>query len=167
MKPSNYLTANCPESARRAARALAVACSVLLAFPAIADGGKRVPLLPAYSQECASCHIAFPPGMLPAASWQHLMANLSKHYGTDASLDPATTRLLASWLAANAGTWKRVGEVPPEDRITRSAWFIRKHHEVSPATWKLPGVKSAANCSACHPKAEQGDFNEHDIRIPR
>ncbi len=170
------LTTKCFIAARHQARALAAACCALLPLlpilplPAMADGGtraSRVPLLPAYSQECASCHNPFPPGMLPAASWQRLMAGLSKHYGTDASLDPATTQALTTWLVANAGTWKRVGEVPPEDRITRSAWFIRKHHEVSPATWKLPAVKRAANCSACHPKSEQGDFNEHDIRIPR
>ena len=74
---------------------------------------------------------------------------------------------LDSWLAANAGTYKRVREVPPEDRISRSAWFVRKHDEVSASTWKLPAVKSAANCSACHTRADQGDFNEHDVRIPR
>lgn len=170
MNLSNYLTANRNHRARHAALALAVACCVLLPFPVSADEGKRasrVPLLPAYTQECASCHIPFPPGMLPTASWQRLTSKLSKHYGTDASLDAATTQKLTAWLVANAGTWKRVGEVPPEDRITRSAWFIRKHHEVTPATWKLPAVKRAANCSACHPESEQGDFNEHDIRIPR
>jgi hypothetical protein len=29
--------------------------------------------------------------MLPAASWQRLMGNLPRHFGTDASLDAATT----------------------------------------------------------------------------
>jgi hypothetical protein len=93
--------------------------------------------------------------------------NLSRHYGTDASLDPATTQELATWLAANAGTYKRVSGQPPEDRISRSAWFIRKHDEVAAATWKLPAVKSAANCSACHTQSDLGDFNERNIRIPR
>ncbi len=88
------------------------------------------------------------------------MDNLPRHYGTDASLDPALTRKLSAWLDANAGTGKRAREQPPEDRITRSAWFVREHDEVRAATWKLPAVKSAANCSACHTQAEQGDFNE-------
>jgi hypothetical protein len=105
--------------------------------------------------------------MLPAASWQHLMNNLPRHYGTDASLDAASVKELSTWLAANAGTYKRVREEPPEDRITRSAWFIRKHDEVPAATWKLPAVKSAARCTACHAQAEQGDFNERNVRIPR
>ncbi|MBK7473329.1 MAG: diheme cytochrome c [Betaproteobacteria bacterium] len=141
-----------------------------LAGAALADGGNRaarLPLLPKYQQECAACHIAYPPGMLPAASWQRTMSTLQRHYGTDASLDPATTQELATWLAANAGTYKRVSGQPPEDRISRSAWFIRKHDEVAAATWKLPAVKSAANCSACHTQSDQGDFNERNIRIPR
>ena len=56
---------------------------------------------------------------------------------------------------------------PPQDRITRSAWFLREHGEVRPATWALPAVKSAANCAACHTRADQGEFRERDIRIPR
>lgn len=131
------------------------------------DRAARTPLLAKYREECAACHIAYPPGMLPAASWQRVMANLPRHFGTDASLDPGTVNALAGWLTANAAASGRRSDPPPEDRITRSAWYVRKHHEVSPATWNLPGVKSAANCAACHTRADQGDFNEHTVRIPR
>jgi hypothetical protein len=137
---------------------------------AYAGGGEhalRAPLLPAYQQECASCHVAYPPGLLPPASWQRLMGNLPRHFGTDASLDAASRKELTAWLAANAGTYRRVAEAPPEDRITRSAWFVRKHDEVPARTWKLPAVKSPSNCVACHARAEQGDFDEHNVRIPR
>ena len=71
-----------------------------------------------YQQECAACHIAYPAGMLPAASWQRLMGTLGKHYGADASLDEATTREIGAWLKTQAGTYKRVSEEPPQDRIT-------------------------------------------------
>lgn len=128
--------------------------------------GPSVVLLPKYKQECAACHVAFPPGMLAADSWRRLLSNLAHHYGVDASLDDATVHELATWLGANAGSYRRVREAPPEDRITRSAWFIRKHDEVPPALWKRPAVKSAANCAACHTQADQGDFNEHAVRIP-
>jgi mono/diheme cytochrome c family protein len=137
---------------------------------ALAGDGQRassVSLLPKYRQECAACHIAYPPGMLPAASWQRVMNDLPRHYGTDASLDPATVEELSVWLAAHAGTYKRVSEQPPHERITRSAWFVRKHDEVPAATWKLPAVKGPANCIACHAQADQGDFSEHRVRIPR
>ena len=131
------------------------------------DRRTRVPLLPRYQQECASCHLAYPPGMLPAESWRRLINNLPRHFGTDASLEPVSAKELSAWLAANAGTYKRVREAPPGDRITASGWFMRKHDEVPPAAWKRPAVKSAANCSACHAQADQGDFNEHAVRIPR
>lgn len=136
--------------------------------PAMAESnGRQVPLLPKYSQECAACHIAYSPALMPAASWRRIMSNLPNHFGTDASLDPATTKELALWINAHAGSYKRVSEEPPQDRITRTAWFVRKHNEVSAASWKNPAVKSAANCIACHTTAEKGDFNERNIRIPR
>jgi hypothetical protein len=154
---------------RRILAGLAAAAGLMQCAAAAADGA-RAPLSPPspkYKEECGACHVAYPAGLLPAASWQRLMAGLPKHFGTDASLEPALAKEISAWLAANAGTYKRVREMPPEDRITRSAWFLRKHDEVAAATWKLPAVKSAANCAACHPQADQGDFNERSIRIPR
>jgi len=129
--------------------------------------GLRVPLLPKYRQECASCHMAYPPGMLPADSWQRLINSLPRHFGTDASLDAASVMELSAWLTANAGSYNRVREAPPQDRITTSAWFSRTHEEVSSTAWRRPAIKSPANCSACHAQADQGDFNEHNVRIPR
>ncbi|MDO9095426.1 MAG: diheme cytochrome c [Rubrivivax sp.] len=135
---------------------------------ALADSARTMPRVvpPAYTQECASCHTAYPPGMLPAASWQRIMTGLDRHYGTDASIDPATVQQIGQWLEAYAGTYKRVAEEPPQDRITRSAWFERKHRKVEPTVWKLPSVKSAANCSACHPGADQGDYDDDKLRMP-
>ena len=147
----------------------AFAALALLAMPsAHADGGRAMPrhVPPAYLQECAACHVAYPPGLLPAASWRRVMSGLEKHYGTDASLDPATVQQLNQWLQAYAGTYKRVSEKPPEDRITRSAWFERKHRKIEPAAWKLPSEKSAAHCAACHTGAEQRRFSEHGLRMP-
>lgn len=130
----------------------------------------RVPLHPAYQQECAACHLAYPPGLLPAASWRRLMDNLPRHFGTDASVDAATLQQLNNWLVANGGTFRKVTRdpaPPPQDRITRAAWFVHAHDEVPAATWRRPAIKSAANCAACHTRADQGEFRERDIRIPR
>lgn len=154
---------------RRSAWAAALALALLAAAPARADR-LAVPQLQAYQQECAACHLAYPPGLLPAASWQRLMADLPHHFGTDASVDPATVRQLGDWLAAHAGTYKKVARdpsPPPQDRITRSAWFVHEHAEVPAATWQRPAIKSPAHCAACHTQAEQGDFRERNIRIPR
>ena len=151
-------------------RLLAGLASAALAQAALADGTPRVPLLPKYQQECAACHIAYAPGLLPAASWQRLMSALPRHFGTDASLDATTVREISGWLAQHAGTAKKVRRdptPPPEDRITRAAWFTREHREVPAPTWKLPAVKSASDCAACHIRADEGDFSERNIRIPR
>ncbi|NML15911.1 hypothetical protein [Azohydromonas caseinilytica] len=80
---------------------IAALSGLLLPAAVLADDHRGVPLLPAYRQECGSCHVAYPPGMLPAASWQ------------------------------------------------RAA------------------VKSRSNCAACHQRAEEGNFSERFIRIPR
>ena len=139
----------------------------LASAPAFADGPLmplRVP--PAYTQECGACHTAYPPALLPAPSWQRLMGGLDKHYGTDAALDPKTLAELSGWLQQHAGSYKRVAEQPPQDRITRSSWFERKHRKVEPAVWKLPSVKSAAQCAACHRGADQGRFDDDELITP-
>lgn len=153
-------------------RATVLLVLLLSALGAGADGGRRaaVPLPPpppAYRGECGSCHLPYPPGMLPAASWARLLQNLPRHFGTDASLDPGSVQELSAWLALHAATSQRGREAPPEDRITRSAWFQREHHEIAPATWNRPSIRGAANCAACHAQAEQGVFDEHRVRIPR
>ena len=129
----------------------------ILAFASISVSGAwadskapNVPLLPKVQAECAACHIAYPAGMLPAPSWKRLMGSLDHHYGTDASLDEAS-----------------VHEEPPQDRITTSAWFVRKHDELAPAIWKQAAVKSAANCIACHTRADKGSFREREITFPK
>jgi hypothetical protein len=130
------------------------------------------PLQPAqtnarFQQECSACHIAYPPGLLPAESWRKMMAGLDKHFGSDASLDNKDNKRIAAFLANNASNRWSATTAPL--RVTDSNWFKRKHgdHEINPAVWKKPQVKSPANCGACHPQAERGDFNERNIRIPR
>ena len=153
---------------------LGAAAALAVCFTAKARGDEaaslRTPMPATYRDECAACHVAYPPGLLPAASWRNLMSNLPRHFGADASLDPSTVKELVGWLEANAGTDRKVRRdpgSPPEDRITRSSWFVHEHDEVAPATWKLPAVKSPSNCTACHGGADQGDFSEHRVRIPR
>jgi mono/diheme cytochrome c family protein len=120
-----------------------------------------------YQKECASCHMAYPAGLLPAGSWQHLMGNLGQHFGSDASLDTASVNVILSYLTSQGGTYKRVSEMPPQDRITQSNWFGRKHDKhVNASTWARVPIGSRANCVACHQGAEQGNFNEHSVRIP-
>ncbi len=102
-----------------------------------------------YEAECASCHMGYPPGLLSEKSWQNVMSGLSKHFGTDASVDAKTQSEITSWLIKNAATRQKYSETAPENRITKTSWFIRKHDEVRSDVWKRAGIKSPANCSAC------------------
>ncbi len=116
--------------------------------------------------ECGSCHVAYPPELLPAASWRAVMAGLDRHFGANASLDAPTARELQAFAEANGATGKRAAG-PATLRITETSWFRRKHDEVAPGAWKRPAVKSAANCAACHGDAERGNYSERSVRIPR
>lgn len=155
--------------ARLSPAAVLLACSgILMLGAAQADDSPRASraMLPQYKQECAACHLAYPAGMLPARSWSRIMSGLDKHYGSDASLDAATVRQISDWLQSNAGTYKRVRDEPPQDRITRSSWFVRKHRELDDSVWTHTSVKSAANCAACHTRAEQGSFDDDELKFP-
>src|SRR5512146_2667484 len=51
-----------------------------------------------WQTECGSCHVAYPPRLLPAESWRAVMSGLDKHFGSDASLDPAAVREIGAFL---------------------------------------------------------------------
>ena len=119
-----------------------------------------------YEAECASCHMAYQPGLLGQKNWQKIMSGLDNHFGTDASLDAKAQTEITQWLVKNAATKEKYSALSPENRITKTAWFIRKHDEVKADVWKRAGVKSPANCAACHTDAAKGVFNEDNIRIP-
>lgn len=122
---------------------------------------------PIYKQECGSCHIPYPLALLPKESWVEIMNGLQKHYGTDASLSQQEMMQISSWLNGHAGTYKRVKEGPPENRITKSDWFEKKHRKISSREFLSPAVKSPSNCNACHKNAEQGNFDDDKVHIPK
>lgn len=127
--------------------------------------------LAALKSECGGCHIPYPARMLPAASWQKIMGSLGDHYGSDATLDDAAIAAqITGVLVRNAGDAARLkdsqGAAVPM-RITQTRWFIREHDELGASVWKRPAIKSAANCSACHQAAADGNFSERGIRIPK
>jgi nitrate/TMAO reductase-like tetraheme cytochrome c subunit len=145
-----------------------IAVTLLMASPVTFAAKMTMPAdVPAtYEAECASCHMAYPPALLSQQSWKNIMSGLSKHFGTDASLDPKTLTELTNWLVKNATTRQKYGETAPENRITKTSWFIRKHDEVNADVWKRASIKSPANCGACHIDAANGVFSEKNIKIP-
>jgi len=151
-----------------AAWTLGVLAGIVLVTHEAAAGGKlSAPADDRWKAECGSCHLAYPPQLLPAQAWRRMMSQLDRHFGADASLDAADRAHIAAYLERNSASGRRVRASPESLRITEGAWFLHEHDEVAPATWKHPAVKSAANCAACHTRAEEGDFGERNIRIPR
>lgn len=122
-----------------------------------------------WQSECGSCHMAYPPGLLPPKAWEQHMNTLGQHYGSDASLDPAEEQQIRDFLLRASGNNRLpvegadVAGEPP--KITATRWFKRKHHEVSAKKFARESVGGPGNCVACHRNSERGSF--HKTKIPR
>lgn len=135
------------------------------------------PVNPTYKAECGSCHMVYPPGLLPARSWVKMMGGLKDHFGENATLDKETSDKIQTFLTENAADRsslrrsqkiaKSISSNESPLRITETLYFKRQHHEVGKKIWLRKSVGSPANCAACHSRAEQGVFSEDEVRIPR
>ena len=130
-----------------------------------------------YREECASCHMAYPPMLLPARSWQKIMGTLDNHFGDNAALEKETVRILTGYLelhSADSGSSKRgrkiLRRLDPDSTPLRISTlpYIQHEHDELPARLVSgnPQVKSLSNCVACHTQAEQGRFDDDNVRIP-
>jgi len=132
---------------------------------------------PVYTEECGSCHMAYPPGLLPGRSWEKMMTTLDNHFGESAELDSAIAANLTRFLVDNGAdampdyrrSRKISRDIPNERiplRITELAYFRHEHREIPDRLITAnPEVGSLSNCNACHQKAELGSFREREIRI--
>jgi cytochrome c551/c552 len=137
-----------------------------------AEGGQSLPPIDhaATLDACAACHMAYPPQMLPARSWQKIMGNLADHFGEDASLAESVRADILAYLTTHAADASGTGQGPhflrglSADavplRITEMPFWTRAHDELAASDFSAPGVKSPANCVACHHTATKGEFGE-------
>lgn len=124
---------------------------VLLAMSAARGTERSIPPAAdtAWRSECSGCHLAYPPGLLAAAEWRRLMADLDHHFGANASLDAGLRERIGAFLADHAA---------PDDgdhsaaslRITETEWFVAKHRRKAARLWLGGRVASPAECPACH-----------------
>jgi len=132
----------------------------------------------AAATECAACHMAYPPGLLPARSWTRMMRSLENHFGEDASLSLEETQAITRYLQNNAADstyandrMRRIASGIASNaaplRFTETPYFGYLHDEVPADVWKRAKIGSRANCIACHTRAESGSFAEREIKIPK
>ena len=130
-----------------------------------------------YRTECGSCHFAYPPGFLPARSWQALMGRLDKHFGEDAELASDVRAKIQTYLENNAadrsstiGSRRVMHYMKPDEtplRLTDTYYIRLRHRNIPPTVFNnSPQLKSLSNCNACHTRADAGYFNEREVRIP-
>ncbi|MBF0629015.1 MAG: diheme cytochrome c [Magnetococcales bacterium] len=132
---------------------------------------------PLYTAECGACHFPYPSGFLPARSWEKLLTDLGEHFGENAELNAETQNTLREYLLSQAADRVksgrstkitasiRDGETPV--RITETRYFQHKHREIPRQTWEQNAkVGSLSRCDACHVRAVQGSFDEHEVQIP-
>lgn len=129
-----------------------------------------------YTKECASCHFGYPAGLLPSASWQHIMKTLNQHYGTDASIDESERAQIESYLVQNASersNYKRSVKITRSlqhgtlyTSLTQIPYLQKKHRKIDKNLINQKEVRSLARCGACHKDAEKGEFSKRTVYIP-
>lgn len=120
--------------------------------------------------ECGSCHLAFPPAMLPARSWTAMMGDLENHFGDDASLDTETVGYISRYLTDRAGDrngsryarkfLRGISMNQTPLRITELPKWAKEHRKIQQAEWSRSDVQTKANCTACHKDGEQGYYDD-------
>ena len=131
---------------------------------------------PAYTENCAACHFAYQPGLLPSGSWDKILNGLADHFGEDIDLDPESKKIIIEYLKANAADYssarlslkimRSLGHQTPL-RITEVPYIRREHHEIQVNVLKRESIGSLSNCLACHTTAEKGIYDDDNVTIPR
>ncbi len=129
-----------------------------------------------FKQECGACHFAYQPGLLPSKSWEKILSNLPSHFGEEVSLDDKSKNIIGEYLqsyAAEHSSAKRArkilkslrGQTPL--RITETPYIQEKHHELDSSIFRRESIGSRSNCIACHPTAEQGNYDDDFVKISK
>jgi len=130
-----------------------------------------------YKEECGSCHFAYQPGLLPERSWNKIMSSLSDHFGDNAELGVTAKQQILSYLVDNSAdrvndrrSIKILRSIAPNSapvRITELAYIKHKHDEIpSRLITGNDKVVSLSRCGACHQTAQDGYYNESQVKIP-
>ena len=129
---------------------------------------------PVFEEQCGACHLAFPPSLAPAATWDGILADLQHHFGADATLSAEQVAHLRAWLDANAAEhWDtlpshllRVRAADGSLRITDTPGWRHMHRHIRDTVFTAKPVYRRSNCTACHADGAAGRFAPQDIVSP-
>ena len=130
---------------------------------------------PAYKEHCGACHFNYQPELLPSGSWKKILVQLEDHFGQSFELDQEAQKAVLAYLEANAAERanskravkivRSVGNSTPL-RITEIPYIKNKHRKVSASVLNRPSIGSLSNCTACHRRAEEGNYDDDFVVIP-
>jgi hypothetical protein len=104
-----------------------------------------------YLENCAGCHVALPPEVMPSETWRQLLQD-PQHYGVVLNLPVNPPRVIIwNYLRAFSRPHAKDEEVPY--RLAKSRYFKALHPRV-----KLPQTNLIGSCVTCHPGAGQYNF---------
>ncbi len=125
-----------------------------------------------FDLQCGACHLAFPPSLAPAATWNAILADLQHHFGADASLSPDQVTSIRFWLDGNSAEhWDTLPShvlrmaAAGSLRISDTPGWQRLHRDI-PAAVFAPKRLRHSDCAACHADAASGLFAPQEIDIP-
>ncbi len=104
-----------------------------------------------YLENCASCHIALPPAVLPTQTWKQILQD-SQHYGAQLAplIDPP--RLLV-WKYLQTFSRSQAKEEQTPYQLDDSRYLKALHPKV-----KLPRPIEISSCVSCHPGVAEYNF---------
>jgi nitrate/TMAO reductase-like tetraheme cytochrome c subunit len=79
-----------------------------------------------------------------------MMANLDKHFGANASLEPEVREEITNYLVSKADTEHEGMNYSPTLRVIDTPWFIRGHGRNAERLWGKRKQGNAAICTSCH-----------------
>jgi hypothetical protein len=131
---------------------------------------------PTYQFQCGACHFAYQPEFLPESSWIKILTSLDDHFGESVELDAESEKIITDYLKSNSAdhsTTKRAAKImkglgnQTPLRITQIPYIIKEHHEITPDILKREFIGSLSNCIACHTTAEDGIYDDDNVKIPK
>jgi Dihaem cytochrome c len=117
-----------------------------------------------YNEICGSCHFPYQPGLLPAVSWEKIIADADNHHGEKLKLSPVELNTMRRYLLDNSAgrvndeisnnILRTLKYEPVVTRITKTPYIVKMHSQLD----NEDKMKNFGQCDSCHQGATQGKY---------